>query len=134
MHPIRKLDKNSLREFGLLIGTIIAVLFGVLLPMLRHHYRPVWPWIVAGILWSWAIVAPATLNPVYQIWMRIGLILGWIETRIVLGIVFYVLILPMGLMLRLFNQDSMTRRFEANLSTYRIPSKQRSRESMEKPF
>lgn len=134
MHKIPKLDKKGLREFGLTGGAILAVVFGLLLPLLRGHALPVWPWAAAGIFWVWALLAPATLNPVYQVWMRIGLALGWVETRIILGAVFYGLILPMGLIMRLLNRDSMARRFEPSLNTYRIPSTSRTRESMEKPF
>lgn len=134
MHEIPKLDKKGLREFGLITGVFVAILFGLLLPMLRHYSLPVWPWMVTGILWSWAVLAPTTLSLVYQIWMRIGLVLGWVETLIVLGIVFYVLILPMGLIMRLLKRDSMARRFEPTLITYRIPSKQKHRKDMEKPY
>ena len=134
MDQIKELDNQELKEFGLIGGLIVAVLFGLVLPVLRHHSLPVFPWIMAGLLWVWAIVAPATLNVVYQIWMRIGLVLGWIQTRIILSIVFYVMICPMALIKRLLNQDSMMRGFAPNLSTYRLTSKTKTKESMEKPF
>lgn len=133
-NQIPKLDKKGLREFGLVTGAIIAVLFGLLVPWLRGHSLLIWPWIVAGILWVWALLAPTTLNPVYQIWMRIGLALGWVNTRIILGVVFYALMMPMGLIMRLLKQDPMRRGFEVNLDSYRIVSTNRTRKSMEKPF
>lgn len=134
MHSITKLNKKELRDFGLLTGAIVAALFGLLLPWIRGHFLPPWPWIIAVILWFLAVLAPATLKPVYQVWMRIGLGLGWVNTRIILGLVFYGLIMPMGAIMRLLNRDPMAREFEADLQTYRLPSQPRTRASMEKPF
>ena len=134
MHQITELDKKGLREFGLIGGAIVAILFGLGLPITRHHSLSILPWRIAGVLWIWALVAPATLNLVYQIWMRIGLVLGWIQIRVILGVVFYIIIVPMGLMKRLLNQDSWARGFQSNLPTYRQSSRIKTKETMEKPF
>ncbi len=77
-------NKKELREFGFITGAIAAVLFGLLLPWLFDHELPRWPWIVAGILWVWALLLPTTLLPVYRGWIAIGHVLGWINTRIIL--------------------------------------------------
>ncbi|MGK7877325.1 MAG: SxtJ family membrane protein [Xenococcaceae cyanobacterium] len=134
MDQIPKLNRKELRDFGLLTGAIVAILFGLVLPWLRGHSLPQIPWIIAAILWFFAVLAPATLKPVYQVWMRIGLVLGWVNTRIILGIVFYGLIMPMGAIMRLFNRDPMARKFEVELQTYRLPSLKKTRASMEKPY
>lgn len=134
MDPIPKLNQKELRDFGLLTGTIVAVFFGLLLPWLKGHSLPSWPWIIAVVLGFLAILAPRTLKPVYQVWMRIGLILGWVNTRLILGIVFYGLLMPMAMIMRLLNRDPMARKLEVNLPTYRLPSQRKTRESMEKPF
>ena len=133
-HEIRKLDDKGLREFGLLIGGLIAVLFGLLIPGLRHHSIPWWPWIVGGVMGGLGLAAPRTLNPVYHAWMRFGLILNAIETPIVLGIVFYLIVLPMGMIKRLWGEDSMQRKLQGDRETYRVPSKVRTKVSMERPF
>ena len=135
MHSIQELDEKGLREFGLLTGIILSVLFGLLLPWQRSYSLPLWPWIVSAILWFLALLAPAILNPIYTIWMRIGLVLSWINTRLILGIVFYVLIMPTGLLMRgFFHQDPMARKLDTNQQTYRIQVQIKPKESMEKPF
>ncbi len=134
MDQIPKLNQKELRDFGLLTGTIVAVLFGLLLPWLKGHSLPSWPWIIAVVLGFLAVLAPMTLKPVYQVWMRIGLVLGWVNTRLILGIVFYGLLMPMAMIMRLLNRDPMARKLEVNLPTYRLPSQRKTRESMEKPF
>ena len=127
-------DKKGLRNFGLTTGAIAAVLFGLLLPWIFGHGFPRWPWIVGGILAAWALLAPATLRPVYRAWMAVGHVLGWINTRIILGLVFYLVMLPAGGMMRIFRKDPMARRFEAQAPTYRVPSTNHAKNHLEKPF
>ncbi|MBD2182039.1 sxtJ [Planktothrix sp. FACHB-1355] len=134
MEEIPQLNKKELRDFGLIAGTIVAVLFGLLLPWLRGHTVPLSAWIIAGVLWVLAALVPTGLGPVYQVWMRIGLVLGWVNTRIILGTIFFALMMPMGAIMRLFNQDPMARKFDANLKTYCRPSQEITIASMEKPF
>ena len=102
----KKLDKKHLRECGLITGAILVCLFGLFLPWLFEYKFPSWPWIIAGILWTLAIVLPISLAPVYRLWMKIGHVLGWINTRIILGIMFYLIFLPVGLILRLAGKDT----------------------------
>ena len=137
MSTLPTLDKNGLRDFGLITGAIMGGLFGLLLPWLRDRPFPVWPWVVAAILWLWALVAPGSLKLVYRYWMKVGLILGWINTRIILGLAFWLIILPLGLVLRLLNEKTVrkiTAGFDGNLRTYWVPSRSTTREKMEKPF
>lgn len=133
-HSIEKLDKKGLRKFGFVTGTIVAVLFGLLLPWIWKHELPHWPWIAGGMLWLWAAIAPTTLNPVYQIWMRIGLVLGWINSRVILGLIFYIAVTPMSVIMSLIKRDVMARKFDPNCQTYRVKSQQTDKERMEKPY
>ncbi len=130
--PVR--DRRGLREFGLVTGGIVAVLFGLFFPWLLERPWPWWPWALAGVLVLWALIAPSTMNPVYRSWMRLGLVLGWVSSRIVLSVVFYILITPVGLVMRLFKRDPMKRKCNSSMNTYRIQSSQRSKNHMERPF
>ncbi|MCI0557030.1 MAG: SxtJ family membrane protein, partial [Nitrososphaera sp.] len=64
----------------------------------------------------------------------IGHVLGWINSRIILGFIFYVMILPIGLIMRLFGRDPMRRRFENRASSYRVQSKNQPNDHLERPF
>ncbi len=134
MNQIDEIDRKELRKFGIVGGAIISIIFGCLLPIIRHHELSRWPWIIAIILWVWAIVAPGTLKIVYRSWMRVGHILGWVQTRVLLSIVFYFIVLPMGLTKQTFNKSSMVNCFDVELSTYRLESRIRTKESMKEPF
>jgi len=126
--------KKELREFGLVTGAIVVALFGLLLPWLFDHGLPRWPWIVAGVLWAWALLLPASLLPVYKGWMAIGHVLGWINTRIILGIMFYLMFLPAGLIMRLLGKDPMARSVDKSHATYRVRHEPRKKDHVERPY
>ena len=126
--------RKELRDFGLLTGALTAGLFGLLFPLLRRHPLPTWPWIVAAALVLPALAWPPALRYVHRVWVRIGLLLGWINTRIILTILFFLVIVPMGLVMRALGRDPVARKLDPQASSYRVPSKIRSRESMERPF
>ncbi len=123
-----------LRNFGLVTGGITAGLFGLLLPWLLELKFPVWPWVIAIVLWCCALVYPRSLRPVYQGWMAIGNVLGWINTRIILGLVFYIVIMPIGLAMRLLGKDPMERKLSYEEKSYRIQSKKPDKQQVERPF
>ncbi len=133
-HAIPELDRKGLRHFGLTTGAIFAGLFGAFFPWVFERAFPVWPWIILAVLGAWALVAPASLRPVYRGWMRFGLLLGKVTTPIVLGTLFYVVIVPVGFMMRLTKPDPLRRRFDRSATTYRIETKTPPRENLERPF
>jgi uncharacterized membrane protein len=127
-------SKEELRKFGLLTGGLIAGLFGLAFPFLFSRHYPVWPWVIGGALLAWALVLPASLASVYKYWMRFAHILGWVNTRIILGIIFFLLITPFGFVMRLFTRDPMARKFDAKATSYRVPSVTARRETIRRPF
>ncbi|NJL89619.1 MAG: sxtJ [Coleofasciculaceae cyanobacterium SM2_1_6] len=134
MHEIPKLDRQGLRNFGLMMAGFLGVIFGVIIPLVRRHESPSWIWAIASLFVAFALIAPNLLNPVYHVWMRFGMALGWVETRIVLGLVFYLMIFPMGLVMRLLSNDPLRRELQKREPSYRVPSKLRNKESLERPF
>jgi len=132
-HVIPELDRKGLREFGLVTGGIVAVLFGLFFPWLLERPIPLWPWVIFGILAVLGLAAPMALNPVYKIWMRFGLIMSKIMTPLIMGIIFYIVITPVGLFRRLFAKDSLARTFD-DTDSYRVPSKKAPVENLEKPY
>jgi hypothetical protein len=131
---IVELDAAGLRRFGITTGLILAAIFGVFFPWLLERGIPKWPWVVAGILIAWGLVAPASLRPVYVVWMKFGLLLSKITSPIVLSIIFLVTILPPALIMKLMRRDPMQRRFDDTIGTYRIPSRPIPKDNLNRPF
>lgn len=126
--------KSELRNFGLVTGVLFPALVGLLLPWLKGRPFPVWPWIACAILVGAGIAAPAILRPVYVIWSALGRALGWLNSRIILTVVFYAVVVPMGLVMRAFGADPMARRFDPEMESYRVASRRASIKSIERPF
>lgn len=128
------MSKQELRSFGLTTAVILAVLFGLLLPWVFNYRWPSWPWVIAAILCAWALFLPATLRPVYHGWMKIGSILGWLNTRIILGILFYTVFVIVGLIMKLIGNDPMSRKLDKSSKSYRVTSQPRKKDHVERPF
>ena len=134
MSEIPNLDAKGLRHFAWSTGAILAVLFGAVLPWLFGLPIPWWPFALALVLILWGLAAPATLRPLYRGWMRLGLLINRVTTPLILGLVFILIFVPTGLIMRLLGGDPLRRRLPPAALTYREPSPAASRESMEKPF
>lgn len=131
---IPKLDKKGLRKFGLMTGVVIALLFGLLLPLLWGHSLPLIPWIIAGSLAFLSLFIPQSLVPIYQGWMKVAQVLAWVNNRLILGLIFFIIVTPMALIMKIIKRDPLTRKFEFRLETYRVSSKIKNKLSMEKPY
>ena len=127
-------DKQELRKFGLIFAGMFILFFALLLPLIWDKSSPMWPWIVAAVFIAAALLVPMALGPVYRLWMKIGHVLGWINTRIILGLVFFVIFAPVALVLKLLGKDALKRRLDASATSYRIVSEQPPRDRMEKPY
>ena len=102
-----KTSKKILREFGFLIAFAFPFLIGWLLPLLGGHSFRTWTlWISIPSL-ILAISRPGILFYPYKAWMKLGHILGWFNSRIILGLVFIIVLLPIALIMRIFGHDPL---------------------------
>ena len=127
-------DKQELRKFGLVFAGMFILIFGLLLPWIWDKSSPMWPWIVAAVFVAAALLVPMALGPVYRLWMKIGHVLGWINTRIILGVMFFLIFAPVALLLRLLGKDMLKQRLDTSATTYRIASEELPRDRMERPY
>jgi len=132
------LESYQLRQFGLVMGGIICVLFGIIPMVLLDSPFQVWPWVLGLVFILLALVFPGSLKWIHWFWMRVGNVLGYINSRIILSLVFYLMIFPVGVLLRLFGKDPMRRGFEPESESYRLKSSPVSPGSvandLEKPY
>jgi hypothetical protein len=126
-------EARELRRFGLLLGTLVVVVFAGI-PFLRHHKISGWPWLVAVVLWAPALAMPAALSYLHRGWTRLGEALGWLNTRVILSLLYLIAVVPIGLVMRLAGRDPMARKFDPAADSYRVPSKQRRSTHLEQPF
>jgi len=111
-----RLDKKTLRKFGITMG--IAFLIITLIILIRHKHSVIPTSIISATFLILAFVSPALLKPIYILWMRLAFILGWINTRLILFIIFYLVFTPIGLVMRLFRIDLLDRKIDKNKESY----------------
>lgn len=126
-------SKKELRSFGLLVGGVFSVI-GAWPLLLRGEPVRLWAVTLGGGLILLGCVLPRALALLYQGWMWIGQTLGWINTRILLGLVFYGLITPTGILFRLMGKDVMRQNFAQGSPTYRVLRRPRPRGHMKYQF
>ena len=103
----QKISNKQLREFGLLIGFAFPILIGWLLPSLLGHVFRGWTlWVgVPGLILG--LTAPRLLYYPYKGWMALGHALGWVNSHIILGMVFLFILLPIAYIMRLTGYDPL---------------------------
>jgi hypothetical protein len=116
------------------MGGMTGLIFGLILPWRLHYAFPLWPWMVLAALAFAAFFIPTILQLPYKIWMRFGLVLNAIMSRLILGIVYYLAIVPTGILFRIQKKDPMCRKFDKDIKTYRIQSSPANPDQMRKPF
>tara|TARA_Y100000746_G_C15186105_1_gene319429 strand:- start:187 stop:579 length:393 start_codon:yes stop_codon:yes gene_type:complete len=103
----KKIPKKLLREFGFLLGFFFPIFIGWILPAISgHSFRSFTLWIGASFFLL-ALIRPKLLFYPYKTWMKISDILGWLNSRLLLGIFFYMMLLPIALLMRLFGHDPL---------------------------
>ena len=115
-------ERKQLRSFGLVVGGVFLLI--ALWPLLRGGNYWTWALILSLLMIAPALVAPALLKYPNALWMRIGHVLGWINTKIILTAMFFLVFTPMAAILRLLGKDPLHRGF-SDATTYRIPRKSR---------
>jgi hypothetical protein len=125
--------RKELRQIGLLVGAVFTVI-GFWPLVFRGEPLRLWAIGIGGLLIACGGALPSVLAPIHKGWMWVGHILGWINTRILLGIVFYALLTPIGLVFRLMGKDTMRQAFAESSTTYRVVRSPRPHSHMKHQF
>ena len=111
-----KSEKSDLRKFGITIGIILIIIAGYLFWKDKESFQI---FITVGVVLNvLGIVIPVVLKPIYWIWMIFATILGWIMTRVILSLLFYVIFTLIGLILRSFGKQFIELNWDKTDSTY----------------
>ena len=117
-HREEDVKGSSNRSFGLVFTVFFSVVGGIKLWVGSSWY---WPWFVAaGLVLLLSIAAPAVLAPANKLWLRFGLLLHRVVNPIVMGLLFFATVTPIGLVLRLFGKDLLHLRRDREAKSYWI--------------
>jgi hypothetical protein len=107
---------SSNRGFGLVFAVVFALIG--LWPLISSGGVRLWSLAVAAGFLIAALVLPTVLGPLNRLWLRFGLLLHRIVNPIVLGIMFFLVITPMGVVMRLFGKDLLKLRYDRSAASY----------------
>ncbi len=107
---------RELREFGVVMGAILIVFADV--AMLRG--KAFGPYVLGiGLVFALlGLMAPAILKPLQKAWMGLGIVLGFFASRIILSIIFFGVITPIGLLMKLSGKDILDEHIEKSKASY----------------
>ena len=111
-------SKKQLREFGLLIGFGFPIFVGWIIPAISGHIFRIWSLWIGFPLLILGILKPSLLAYPYKLWMAIGLALGWVNSRLILGLVYFIILQPIAIVMKMFGYDPL-RKKKSNERSYR---------------
>lgn len=130
----RKVKIGSPRNFGLVFtAAFLLVAFG---PLIRGHQMRPWAIGVAGAFLVIALVAPKILQPLNLLWYRIGLLLHHVINPIVMSLIFWLTVVPVGLIMQAVGKDPLRLKLDRKAETYWIgrPEASPAKGSMARQF
>lgn len=115
LDELRGLDtsRRALRNFGLVVGGVFLGIVAFAFWRRGFDITPVLTAIAIGasVLVVLALLAPRLLRPAHRVWMLLALVLGFVMTRVILAVMYYLVFTPIGLIMRVLGRDPMNRQF-----------------------
>jgi len=129
-----KSEKKDLRDFGIIFGVMLGILAGALWWKGKDTYTIFA--ILSAVFFFFGLVLPSLLQPLQKAWMTFAVIMGWVMTRLILSVLFYIVFTFIGVGLRLFGKKFLGLNIDKSKKSYwvyREPA-EFTREKYEKQF
>ena len=129
-----KTGKSELRKFGITVGIVFGLLGGLFFWRGRDYGS--YFLILSAALLLLGLAVPILLKPIYKMWMTLAVLMGWVMTRVILSVLFYLIVTPIGLSTRLLGKDFLDLEFSDDADSYWIPKKEtdKDRSDYERQF
>ncbi len=111
-----KSDEKEYRKFGITVGLVFIVLAMILFYYEKSSYQ--YFSIIGGLLLIAGIIVPKVLSPLQKVWMMLAVIMGYFMSRLILTILFYLIVTPIGWVAKLFGKDFLDLKLEKQKKSY----------------
>ena len=111
-------ERPSEKSFGIIFSTVFLIVS--LYPLINSEGLRIWALFVSTIFFLLAFVAPKLLVLPNKLWFKFGLLIGSIVAPIVMAFVYFVIVLPTGLIMRLLGKDLLKQKLDKNAKSYWI--------------
>ena len=105
---------GSNRSFGIVFFVVFLII--ATYPLINGDELRLWSLIISIVSLFLGLVNSKILNPLNKLWFKFGIFLGKIISPLVMGIIFFLVVTPIGLLMRLLNKDLLNLRFNNNTS------------------
>lgn len=128
-------ELKDLRQFGIVLAAILIV-FGAIHFLKHRMVLTQWFCGVGLIVLCLGLLAPRMLKNVYVVFLKVAHVIGWFNTRAILIMIYFLIVTPIAMIMKIFGKDPLNRKIEKNISTYWIkrPVPKVVKEQMEKQF
>ncbi|NQT26009.1 hypothetical protein HQ585_11680 [candidate division KSB1 bacterium] len=122
-------DKREWRKFG--VGVTIILSGIATIQLIKSNPLYVYFYAGGGFFLLCGLLIPILLKPVFILFSYLGVVMGWFMTRVILSVLFYAIITPIGLISRLFGQHHLILRPDSNMDTYWMAAEKQKDRSKE---
>ena len=113
-------SRQELRYFGLIFALFFGLIGGLIWWKFSAPKVAYWLWGIGGGVAVVYYLVPPLKKTIFLGWMYFAYPIGWVMSHLLLSIIYYVILTPIGLLMRLFGYDPMQRKWDAGASTYWI--------------
>lgn len=113
-----KSEKSDLKKFGLLIGAVLIL--GAFFLLWKQHTYYIFSFISGIVFIILSFVWPSVLKPLQKAWMTLSIVMGFVMSKVIMAIIFYVMVTPIGLMGRLSGKKFLDLKLDKNAASYWI--------------
>ena len=100
---------SSNRSFGIVF--FIVFLLIALYPLLKDNDLRIWSLVISFIFLILGLINSKILTPLNRLWFKFGLLLGKIISPLIMGIIFFVVVTPIGIIMRLLKKDLLNLKY-----------------------
>jgi large-conductance mechanosensitive channel len=111
-----KKNKDTNRSFGILFFIVFSIIS--IWPILSGSELRLWSFILAIIFLIMGITKSRFLTPLNIAWIKFGELLGVIISPVIMGLVYFLVVLPIGILMRVLGKDLLRLKFNKNIETY----------------
>ena len=109
-------DNKTLRKFAILLCIVLICIFSY--QYWRHQRVFLWLVAAATLFFICGLFIPHSLKHFYRLWMGFAFVAGWIMTNVILFLIFFLIIIPTGILLRICGKDLLDEKIDKNKVSY----------------
>ena len=120
-----ELNQSSNKNFGIVFFIVFMLIS--LYPLLNSGNIRFWALIISLIFLFFGILNSQILNPLNKLWFKFGIFLGKIISPLIMAIIFFLVVTPIGILMRILNKDLLNLKFNKSKSYWIEKNEQKSK-------